>query len=160
MAKNYWLDKRHLVSGKDSKSGLDNRLSLTNFISEVSEEQIQNSTYLNETLVNEVLADASTAVSNTIYALQVVNNSYEALATDYRIFVDQTDAAITITLPSGGTLGKPFYINAITYTDPVAIVVSGGGTINGAANYQIAAQYGYVEVVEVTSGNWVVVNEG
>jgi hypothetical protein len=89
----------------------------------------------------------------------VVEETYVALPTDYRILVNQTSAeAITITLPTAaGITGKTYFIQAIADADPVTITVDGIELINGDTAITLNGQYEYVEVV-AANGQWFIVN--
>ena len=73
--------------------------------------------------------------------------SYSVLSTDYIVAVTSTAAARTITLPaaSANNTGQVYYVkdeSGAAATNNISVVVSGGGTIDGASSITIDANYG------------------
>lgn len=70
---------------------------------------------------------------------------------------DATTAAFTITLPAASTQnGLAYTIKKIDSSANAVTVASGGGTIDSAATYSLAAQYKYVRVVS-NGTNWFII---
>ncbi|MBI3889634.1 hypothetical protein HY312_03630, partial [Candidatus Saccharibacteria bacterium] len=64
-------------------------------------------------------------------------------------------AAYTITLPATTTAGYRFTIKKV---DSSANAVTIAGTVDGATNYVLSAQYKYVTLISTTtSGSWLIV---
>lgn len=143
----FFLDKRFVVNGKLSKIDLNNSFNLDKFVKGV---------VTNE--VNTVAAEITDDI-NTLRNVVVVNDSYNALPTDYRILVDQTELeAPTVNLPSAiGITGKTYFIKAISYTDPVTVTVDGVELIDGNTSVTLTAAYKYVEIVSANN-QWYIVN--
>lgn len=142
-----YLDNRLRVTGKSGQIRLDNALNMDKYIKTISD------------------ASASTALTaatediNTLRNTVIAEETYKAVSIDYRILVDQTSAeAIEINLPTAvGITGKTYFIQAITFTDPVTILVDGVELINGGTKVVLNAQYEYVEVV-AANDQWYIVN--
>lgn len=68
-------------------------------------------------------------------------SAYTAVNSDYRLLVDTSGGAVTITLPAT-PLDHKEYIVQKTTSDGNAVTVAGNGkNINGAANYSLPNQY-------------------
>lgn len=142
-----YLDNRLRVTGKSGQIRLDNAINMDKYIKTISD------------------ASASTALTaatediNTLRNTVIAEETYEAVSIDYRILVDQTSAeAIEINLPTAvGITGKTYFIQAITFTDPVTILVDGVELINGDTKVVLNAQYEYVEVV-AANDQWYIVS--
>lgn len=142
-----YLDNRLRVTGKPGQIRLDNALNMDKYIKTISD------------------ASADTALTtatediDTLRNVVIVEETYAVLTTDYRILVDQTSVeAVEINLPTAvGITGKTYFIQAITFTDPVTVTVDGVELINGETSIVLNAQYEYVEVV-AANGQWYIVN--
>lgn len=147
MPKVYFLDKRLMPNGQKGQINLDNALNLYRYISDISTE-----------VSNEITNDSVSELEANLKELVIVEESYSALPTDYRILVDQDGEAVTITLPTAtGITGKTYFIKAITFTDPVTITVDGIELIDGNTEIVLNDAYEYVEVV-AADDEWYIVN--
>ena len=147
MPKTYYLDKRLMPNGKNGQTNLDNTLNLLTYIQQVSQPLVDSiATTINETI---------SALTSTV----VTEETYDVIPTDYRVLVDQTSLeAVTINLPTAvGITGKTYFIQAITFTDPVTVTVDGVELINNTNAIVLNANYEYVEVV-AANGQWYIVN--
>ena len=142
-----FLDRRQSVTGRPSQIKLDNYINMDKYVKRIA-----------DVSANTALTAATDDI-NTLREVTVVEETYVALPTDYRILVDQTSAeAITITLPTAvGITGKTYFIQAIADADPVTITVDGIELINGDTAITLNGQYEYVEVV-AANGQWFIVN--
>ena len=142
-----FLDRRQSVTGRPSQIKLDNYINMDKYVKRIA-----------DVSANTALTAATDDI-NTLREVTVVEETYVALPTDYRILVNQTSAeAITITLPTAaGITGKTYFIQAIADADPVTITVDGIELINGDTAITLNGQYEYVEVV-AANGQWFIVN--
>lgn len=98
-----------------------------------------------------------------ISPVTIINaNAYNALSTDYFIFVDRSPAAAstTINLPAGPGAGRTFYIadiaGNVSGATPITVT---NGTIDGQASVIIAGAYGWVGVESTGVGNnWKIIS--
>lgn len=91
--------------------------------------------------------------SSTQTAAVSLNNT---TSTEYQM-CNATTAAFTVTLPSITTAGYRYTIKKV---DATANAVTIAGTIDGATNYVLSAQYKYVTLVSTTtSGTWFIVGQ-
>lgn len=75
-----------------------------------------------------------------------ITEDYTAKLYDRRLFVDATDAAVTVTLPSADDSdGYSFFVKK-TDVSANAVTVSSADDIDGAGTYSLAAQYDAVLV--------------
>lgn len=146
-----FLDKRVTNNGREGHTGLGDSINLEKL---AAKEATKLDTAL-LTTVNTNIAAAIEATKNT----RITEETYNASPNDYRILVNQTSLeAITINLPTAvGITGKTYFIEAITFTDPVTITVDGIELINGDTKIVLNAQYEYVEVV-AANDQWYIVN--
>ena len=147
MPKTYYLDKRLMPNGKNGQTNLDNTLNLLTYIQQVSQPLVDSiATTINETI---------SALTSTV----VTEETYDVIPTDYRVLVDQTSLeAVTINLPTAvGITGKTYFIQAITFTEPITVTVDGVELINNTNAIVLNANYEYVEVV-AANGQWYIVN--
>lgn len=110
------------------------------------------------------------AMVTTAYAVQAGNNYFQGglrLKTNplnanttldasyYRVNVDASGGAVTITLPTAVGIDGQTYIIRRTNSGANAVTIDGDGaeTINGAANYVLTAQYQSVTVAS-DGANW------
>jgi hypothetical protein len=142
-----FLDRRQSVTGRPSQIKLDNYINMDKYVKRIAD------------VSADTALTAATEDINTLREVSVVEATYVALPTDYRILVDQTSAeAITVTLPTAvGITGKTYFIQAIADEDPVTITVDGIELINGDTAITLNGQYEYVEVV-AANGQWFIVN--
>jgi len=142
-----FLDRRQAVTGRPSQIKLDNYINMDKYIKNIA-----------DVSANTALT-AATEDINTLREVVLVEETYTALPTDYRILVDQTSVeAVEINLPTAvGITGKTYFIQAITFTDAVTVLVDGVELINGDTEIVLNAQYEYVEVV-AANGQWYIVN--
>lgn len=142
-----FLDKRVTNNGREGHTGLGDSINLEKLAA-------KEATKLDTILLNTINQTIS-ALTNTV----IVEETYNASPDDYRILVNQTSLeAITINLPTAvGITGKTYFIEAITFTDPVTITVDGIELINGDTEIVLNAQYEYVEVV-AANDQWYIVN--
>jgi hypothetical protein len=142
-----FLDRRQAVTGRPSQMKLDNYINMDKYIKKIA-----------DVSANTALT-AATEDINTLREVVLVEETYTALPTDYRILVDQTSVeAVEINLPTAvGVTGKTYFIQAITFTDAVTVLVDGVELINGDTEIVLNAQYEYVEVV-AANGQWYIVN--
>lgn len=142
-----YLDNRLRVTGKPGQIRLDNAINMDKYIKTISDAS-----------ANTALTTATEDI-NTLREVVIVEETYVALTADYRILVDQTSVeAVEINLPTAvGITGKTYFIQAITFTDAVTILVDGVELINGGTSVVLNAQYEYVEVV-AANGQWYIVN--
>lgn len=147
MTKTYYLDKRIMPSGKNGQLNLDNVLNLQYYIQQVTQPIINTSYNDINNIINQL--------SNII----IVKNSYAAIASDYRILVNQIIAGtITINLPTAlGNSGKTYFIQIINNTSPVSVTVDGIELINGSTSILLKNKYEYIEVVSAND-QWYIVN--
>lgn len=84
-----FLDRRQSVTGRPSQIKLDNYINMDKYVKRIA-----------DVSANTALTAATDDI-NTLREVTVVEETYVALPTDYRILVNQTSAeAITITLPT------------------------------------------------------------
>ena len=142
-----FLDRRQAVTGRPSQIKLDNYINMDKYIKKIA-----------DVSANNALA-AATEDINTLRDTLVVQESYGVLPSDYRILVDQTSVeAIEINLPTAvGITGKTYFIQAITFTDPITILIDGIQLINGSTSAILSSAYEYVELV-AANGQWYIVN--
>lgn len=142
-----FLDRRQAVTGRPSQIKLDNYINMDKYIKNIS-----------DVSANTALT-AATEDINTLREVVIVEETYAALTSDYRILVDQTSVeAIEINLPTAvGITGKTYFIQAISFTDPVTVLVDGVELINGDTSVVLNAAYEHVEVV-AANGQWFIVN--
>jgi hypothetical protein len=142
-----FLDRRQSVTGRPSQIKLDNYINMDKYVKRIAD------------VSADTALTAATDDINTLREVTVVEATYVALPTDYRILVNQTSAeAITVTLPTAvGITGKTYFIQSIADEDPVTITVDGIELINGDTAITLNGQYEYVEVV-AANGQWFIVN--
>lgn len=142
-----FLDRRQAVTGRPSQIKLDNYINMDKYIKNIA-----------DVSANTALT-AATEDINTLREVVVVEETYAALTTDYRILVNQTSLEVVeINLPTAvGITGKTYFIQAITFTDPITVLVDGIELINNNGEVVLNAQYEYVEVV-AANGQWYIVN--
>jgi hypothetical protein len=142
-----FLDRRQAVTGRPSQIKLDNYINMDKYIKNIS-----------DVSANTALT-AATEDINTFREVVIVEETYTALPTDYRILVNQTSVEpVTITLPTAvGITGKTYFIQAITFTDFVTILIDTIELINNQNSVILLSQYEYVEVV-AANGQWYIVN--
>jgi hypothetical protein len=142
-----FLDRRQSVTGRPSQIKLDNYINMDKYVKRIAD------------VSADTALTAATEDINTLREVSVVEATYVALPTDYRILVNQTSAeAITVTLPTAvGITGKTYFIQAIADEDPVTITVDGIELINGNTAITLNGQYEYVEVA-AANGQWFIVN--
>lgn len=142
-----FLDRRQAVAGRSSQIKLDNHINMDKYIKKIA-----------DVSANTALTAATDDI-NTLREVVIAEKTYVALTTDYRILVDQDSAeAIEINLPTAvGITGKTYFIQAITFTDPVTVTVDGVELINNTNAIVLNANYEYVEVV-AANGQWYIVN--
>lgn len=142
-----FLDRRQAVAGRSSQIKLDNHINMDKYIKKIAD------------VSADTALTAATDDINTLRSTVIAEETYVALTTDYRILVDQTSLeAVTINLPTAvGITGKTYFIQAITFTDPVTVTVDGVELINNTNAIVLNANYEYVEVV-AANGQWYIVN--
>lgn len=142
-----FLDRRQAVTGRPSQIKLDNYINMDKYIKNIA-----------DVSANTALT-AATEDINTLREVVVVEETYAVLTTDYRILVNQTSLEVVeINLPTAvGITGKTYFIQAITFTDPITVTVDGIELINNTNAIVLNANYEYVEVV-AANGQWYIVN--
>jgi hypothetical protein len=86
---------------------------------------------------------------NLAQAFSVKTTTYSMTAsTDYGIYANATSGAFSVTPPATTTAG---YEVIIKKTDASANAVTVVGTVDGATNYSLGAQYKYVRLVTTTT---------
>lgn len=142
-----FLDRRQAVAGRSSQIKLDNHINMDKYIKNIA-----------DVSANTALTAATDDI-NTLREVVIAEKTYDVIPTDYRVLVDQTSReAVTIGLPTAvGITGKTYFIQAITFTDPVTVLADGVELINNDDKIVLNAQYEYVEVV-AANGQWYIVN--
>ena len=101
------------------------------------------------TATNSLTSSNNTTMDGAIKETPATQTASTALSANSRknLRISATSAAINITLPATTAAGTRFRFLRVDATAQVVTIV---GTINGATNYVLSAQYKYVEVMTTT----------